>query len=199
VKFYVCAWHRVRGSAVCSNSFGRPAEAVDAAVVGWIRENVLQEKVVVAVINALRARLTERAGSNDADVRPLQQEEARLKRETERVAAVLATSDESPEAVVKALPERENRLRAVRSQIDAVRAGPAVIAAELNALESEARRRLRASWVGTRPSEEGGRVRARRTADLHAGRAPALPCGGPMPWCRCSVPNCSATPGGLER
>ena len=142
MKFYVCAWHRARGSTVCSNSFGRPVEAIDGAIVSWIRENVLQENVLVAAIETLRTRLTDRTVNMDAEVRSLQQEEARLKREAERLTAALATSDDAPEAVVKAIADRDRRLRAVRSQLDTLRAGPALIGAELNGLEAEARRRL---------------------------------------------------------
>jgi hypothetical protein len=101
VRYYVCAWRRARGESVCPNSFGRPAEPIDIDLTNWIRENVLQERVVVGALEVIRQRLAERSRTSDT--------------------AALARSDDPSETMVAAITERERRLRAIWSQLEGIR------------------------------------------------------------------------------
>ncbi|HSN99715.1 MAG TPA: zinc ribbon domain-containing protein [Candidatus Nanopelagicales bacterium] len=61
IKVYVCANHRERGT--CANAMRRPVEEVDAAVLGWIQEHVLDEEVIGKVMREVRRRLAVRVAT----------------------------------------------------------------------------------------------------------------------------------------
>ena len=142
VKVYSCAYHRNRGDAVCKNAVRRPVDRVDEAVIDWIEQNVLKEELIVAALDELRRRLQDRTQSSQSQVPPLETELKKLKGEVDRLTAALASSDDPPEAVVKAIVEREKKMTALKGQIQAVRATPMVLDTEVRAMEEEARRRL---------------------------------------------------------
>ena len=124
IKVYVCAWHRTRGEAVCTNSFARPVDAVDGAVIEWIQENLLQERMVLVALKKLRARLEQRARTSHHEIPKLEAEARKLKTEIDRLTNALVSTDDKPEAVVKAMALREKRLTMLRGQIVALRFQP---------------------------------------------------------------------------
>ena len=142
IKVYGCSWHRNRGDAVCANTVRRPVESVDEAVVGWVRENVLTEALILETLREVRRRLTERAKESSNEVPALERELRQLKAEVQRLANALASTDEKPEAIVTAIAEREKRMRARQARIEGVQTSPGVIGSEFSALEKDAHRRL---------------------------------------------------------
>lgn len=142
IKVYGCSWHRNRGDAVCGNTLRRPVDAVDEAVVGWLKDNVLSEALVLETLREVRRRLTERSRESSSEIPELEREVRRLKVEAQRLTTALATTDEKPEAIVAAIAEREKRMRTLQARIEALRTSPTVIGSELSVLEKEARRRL---------------------------------------------------------
>jgi site-specific DNA recombinase len=142
IKVYGCSWYRNRGDAVCKNTVRRPVDAVDEAVVGWLKENVLSEALVAETLREVRRRLTQRAKESSSEIPELEREVRRLKVEAQRLAKALATTDEKPEAIVVAIAEREKRMRTLQARVEALKASPTVIGSELSVLEKEARHRL---------------------------------------------------------
>lgn len=143
IKVYCCAWHRDRGNSVCANSMRRPMEVVDEAVVSWIREHVLTERRVVLALKEIRRRLRERTMSSGQELPGLEEDAKQVKREIDRLTVALASTEAKPEAVVRAIAEREERLRKLQARIEVLRAAPSVLDLEVRRMEMEARQRLK--------------------------------------------------------
>ena len=142
VKVYGCAWYKDRGSAVCSNALRRPVASVDAAVLGWIRENVLREEVIAEALRELRRRLAERAPTADTEAPELEAQAKKLRAEIERLGDAIVSTSEPPGALVRMMGEREKRLAGVEARFAALRTAPAVLDLEVRRMEKEARRRI---------------------------------------------------------
>ncbi len=142
IKVYVCSWHRNRGNEVCANSLRRPVQAINSAVVGWIQDNVLREDLVLDVLQEVRRRLADQAKSVDRELPGHQAEIQRFKIELDRLTAALASGDEKPGTIVKAIAERERRMAALEAQVNAARIAPSAVGAQLRGLEKLARKRL---------------------------------------------------------
>ncbi len=123
IKVYACAWHRDRGDSVCTNTTRRPVDAVDESVTAWIRENILNEGVVAAVLAKVRQQVEDAAlgTASDADTEgaTLERELARLENEIARLTSALATTDGPSETLVRAVVEREGRARTLRERLAA--------------------------------------------------------------------------------
>ena len=142
IKVYACSWHRNRGAGACSNSLRRPVEAVDEAVVGWLKANVLTEEVVAATLREVRRRLAERSKRAGEEIPALREQERQNKRDIDRLTEALLATDERPHAIVRAISEREQQLRAVEARIEALLTAPEVLDLEVRRLEKEAAKRL---------------------------------------------------------
>ncbi len=94
IKLYVCSHHRERGT--CKNTLRRPVAKVDAAVVEWLRAEVLTEDVIAAVLVEVRHRLAARSGQPSAERGELEAEAKRLRSEIDRLVMALASGVESP-------------------------------------------------------------------------------------------------------
>ena len=141
-KVYVCSWHRDRGKEVCGNKSRREVGTVDEAVIGWIRENILTEELVIQTIDTLRKRVAQRAENPGLEVPRLKKEKLKLEREVERLTLALASSDANPVSVVKAIAAKEGRIAEIRGSLEAIAQSPRVIENDLRALEEQARSRL---------------------------------------------------------
>jgi site-specific DNA recombinase len=141
VRAYGCSRHRDRGDAVCGNTLRRPVSTVDAAVIGWVQENVLREELIGDALAELRRRLSERAERPDTDAADLESEARRLRGEIDRLVGALAAGTESP-SIAGAIGEREQRLAEVRARLGVLSAAPSVLGLEVRRLEREARTRL---------------------------------------------------------
>lgn len=143
VRVYGCSWHRNRGDAVCKNTLRRPVQAVNDMLIDWVREHVLSEEVVLEALKEIRRRLAERAKTTTTDIPALAKEAADLRVEIDRLVLALASSDNKPEPVVRAIAERQERLTALDARLKAAKAAPEAIHTELRRMEAEAKNRLR--------------------------------------------------------
>ncbi len=159
IKVYGCSAHRDGGNKVCANTLRRPVELVDAAVLDWVKENVLQEEAIVQALRELRRRLSARMGTLNEDVPRLEAEARRLKKEIAKLADSLLCTKEKPRIIVEKIAEREEKLNELQARIASMRTAPQVLDLEARRMEKEARRRiadLRA--VMARNPEEAKRV-----------------------------------------
>ena len=141
-KVYACGWHRSRGDEVCAMRFRRPVAEVNAEVVRWVRQRILRESFIVEAIHELRAGVLKHARQMAKGTKALEDEATKLRREVDRLVAALATSDDKPDAVVRALAERQARIQELDAQIRVARMAPEAVSAEAKRLEAEARRRI---------------------------------------------------------
>ena len=155
IKAYACSYHRDRGNAVCENKLRRPMEEIDTAVASWLKENVLTEEIVIATLREVRNRLAKRADAGESELPELRKEAVSLEKQLSRLADALAVTDDSPETIVKAINEREKRLRSLQARMDSMKAAPSVIDMEVRRLEKEARNRLEQmqELLGRNPTE----------------------------------------------
>jgi len=118
---YMCAYHRDRGNTVCGNSLRRPVAGVDAKVVAHLRTVVLTPAFVEVVVAEVRRLLEERDKTPDSEVPDLEREAGQLRREIERLAVAVATSETRPEVLVRQLDERQRRLNETTAKLAAAR------------------------------------------------------------------------------
>ncbi|MDI1484712.1 recombinase family protein [Polyangium sp. y55x31] len=142
VRVYNCGWHRDRGSTVCGNGLRRPIAAVDAAVMRFIRENLLREDVILDALQELRRRLCERAKAADTEAPELEQEVRKVRAEIERLSEAIMSTTDPPATLVRMLKEREKRLSALEGKLTAIRTAPSVLDLEIGRMEREARKRI---------------------------------------------------------
>jgi site-specific DNA recombinase len=155
IKVYTCSYSRDRGKTVCSNTLRRPIETVNRAVIEWISSNVLSESVVLAALNQLRVQLAERAKTTTSDVPELEKERGRLRVEIDRLVLALATTDQPPEAVVRAIAERQAQLSELDARLRVAKAAPEALHLEVRRMETEAKKRIGdlQAMLGRNPDE----------------------------------------------
>ncbi|WP_240806612.1 recombinase family protein [Polyangium spumosum] len=142
VKVYGCAYSRDRGKAVCTNTLRRPVDGINNAVAKWISETVLSEELLLDVLQNVRERLAERTTKTTTDLPRMEKEATRLRTEIDRLITALATIDQKPEAVIRAIAERQEELSALEARLRGAKAAPEAIHLELRRMEAEARTRL---------------------------------------------------------
>jgi site-specific DNA recombinase len=144
IRVYQCGWARDRGSSVCTNTLRRPVESVDAVFRAWVEENMLNEKMVSAILREVRRRIADRSEQNVSEIDMLDVEIDRLNKEIKRLVAVAGTLEEEdkPPELGKALEEKTRRRRELTARREAMRAAPSVIDLEVRRLEAEARKTL---------------------------------------------------------
>ncbi len=138
---YACSKRKNLGSFACENSLRRPIDAIDKAVLGWIRDNVLTEKMLTHTLDQLRQTLTSRAQNAASELPELEAQVLTTKTELERLTNALLVSDDKPEIVLRMISEREKRLALLNARLTSARTAPSVHEAELRNLEKTARER----------------------------------------------------------
>lgn len=141
IKVYLCGRHRDRGAAVCGNTVRRPVDVVDAAVLGDIQRVVLNEEFIVQVLDEFRRQTAEQAEAAVRDAPELEKRLHALRAEIERLTNALATTDDKPDAVLRAIGARESEAKEIESRLAALRTAPGVFHVETRKLEQEARKR----------------------------------------------------------
>lgn len=138
IRSYRCAWAHDRGPTVCTNTMHRPADEMEGAVLGWIREVALAPGVITRVLHHLR-ELSQRTDDPTATaIERLESEHRRVTAEIGRLTAALATSDEPPDSIVRALGAREGALRMIVTDLAAARAATPPEALEWSQIEAAA-------------------------------------------------------------
>ena len=159
VGAYACSKRKNLGSFACENSLRRPVESIDKAVLDWIRDNVLTEKMLTRTMDMLRQTLTNRAENADSELPELEAQVQSVKAELTRLTNALLVSDDKPEIVLRMISEREKRLASLNARLTSARTAPSVHEAELRKLEQSARERQNElRGVFTRDPEEAHRV-----------------------------------------
>ena len=187
IHAYQCAWARDRGDTVCRNHLRRPLEELDGAVVGWIRDHVLNRDVISETLALVREQLAARAGKPDDARERLSEELRRIKAESDRIAEAIAHADEPPEVLLRKLSERERRAGEIKARLATlgaeppsvrewpeveakVRARVAALGAMLSRSTAEARTALKAlirpGTLRCQPVDHNGRPRYLLTAQV---------------------------------
>ena len=159
VAAYTCSKRKNLGSFACENSLRRPVESIDKAVIDWIRDNVLTEKMLMQTLGSLRQTIADRAQNADSELPELEAQVQSVKAELTRLTNALLVSDDKPEIVLRMISEREKRLSVLNARLTSARTAPSVHEAELRNLEKAARERQNElRGVFARSSEEARRV-----------------------------------------
>lgn len=140
---YVCAARREHGADACSNTVVRPTRVVDAAIVDWVRREVLSEDVISAILIELRARLRERMAERPAETARLEERRALLAGQRDRLADAIQFGDVPSRALVERLSSVERDLAETDRSLTVATAAAATIEEELDRLEAGALTRLR--------------------------------------------------------
>lgn len=140
VRVYTCSQHKNRGT--CSSTFSRPKDGVDAVVIDWVLNEVLNEKVVLATLRELRERLAARARTTSTEMPALERESKNITNEINRLVQAVAKTDKPPEPLISAIAERQARLSALDARIRAMKVAPDALGLEVRRMEAEARRRI---------------------------------------------------------
>jgi len=159
VGAYACSKRKNLGSFACENSLRRPITSIDKAVLDWIRDNVLTEKMLTRTLDDLRTRLTNRAQNAASELPELEVQVQSVKAELTRLTNALLVSDDKPEIVLRMISEREKRLALLNARLVSARTAPSIHEAELRNLEKTARERQNElRGVFTQDSEEARRA-----------------------------------------
>jgi len=143
IRVYNCAWHRDRGASVCRNGLRRPVKAVDAAVVEWIRVNLLDEDMISNVVQELRERMGNRAKPETPKAPEIEAEVSQVRTEMERLSQAIVSTSDAPTMLVEMLKEREKRLGLLEEKLAQSRASPDTPAIDMANIDAIARERLR--------------------------------------------------------
>lgn len=143
IRVYNCAWHRDRGATVCRNGLRRPVKAVDAAVVEWIRVNLLDDDMISCVVHELRERLGNRAKPETSDAPKIEAEVFQVRAEMDRLSQAIVSTNDAPMMLVEMLKEREKRLGELEQKLTHARASPDLPAIDMANIDQFARERLR--------------------------------------------------------
>jgi len=117
--------------------------AVDAAVVEWIRVNVLDEDMISDVVQELRERLAQRAKPTALEAPEIEIEMRQLRAEMERLSLAIVSTNEAPTMLVEMLKEREQRLRVLEGKLANARESTEAPAIDMANIDTIARNRLR--------------------------------------------------------
>lgn len=122
IRSYRCGWAHNRGPTVCANKMHRPADEMEGAVLGWLRDVALAPGVIARVLHHLHALSQRDEHPAAATIERLESETRKVSAEIGRLTTALATSDAPPEAIVRALGAREKALKALEVELGAARA-----------------------------------------------------------------------------
>ncbi len=141
VATYACSKRKNLGAHACKNSLRRPVEAINAAVVEWIRSNVLDEELIAMTLEELRHRMASRAETSANERPEIEAQMDVVKVELERLGNALVATNEKPDLVLRMIAEREKRLAALEARLAEVRASPTTNT-RIDDIEQKARERL---------------------------------------------------------
>jgi len=142
IQVYTCAWRRSRGETVCNNTSRRPVAVIDRAVIEWIGEHVLSDRLVRDVMAEIHRRLHERTRPGAPEVAELRRQVAALRAEIARLVEAIATSAEAPAPIVGAVAGRQARLDELEEQLRQATAPEGAVRLELRRIEEACARRL---------------------------------------------------------
>jgi site-specific DNA recombinase len=136
---YRCAWSKSRGPEVCTNRVRRPIDDLEAPLVSMFRD-ALKPAMSRALVE-IRRILEADAGPTSNPVEGLEGELRRVQAEITRITNAIVTTDAAPEALTRALLDREAQARKVREQLATARVASGASTRWAD-IEAEAIRRL---------------------------------------------------------
>ncbi|HEY2510105.1 MAG TPA: recombinase family protein [Polyangiaceae bacterium] len=140
IKVYLCGYYQDR--AACKNSLRRPVDDIDAKCVGWIKERLLQEDVILAVLAEVRRRVVEQSKETGPEIDQLEAQATALRREVSNLAEAIALTKGSVTALSEKLSERQDRLVTIEARLKLLNAAPDVLSLEVRRLEAGVRKRI---------------------------------------------------------
>lgn len=135
---YSCKYHKERGEAVCASKLRRPVTTTNAVVIDWIKEHITEE-LALKLVCELRDEWEAEAKDAHSKTAMLKKEADKLRREIDRLVNALARTDDTPDALVKGIADRQERLREIDGQLRAAEAAPAFIEHHLDRIARRAR------------------------------------------------------------
>lgn len=117
VRAYACLWHRDRGRSVCTASYTRPMDRVDAVVLDWLAREVLSPERLAAAAADARAAVLRAQSEPDPALVELRREEASHAAAVDRLTAAVAEGAGAVPELARALVERSRRLGEVRAEL----------------------------------------------------------------------------------
>jgi site-specific DNA recombinase len=136
---YGCSMHHQRGNSVCSNSLLIRRDELEERLLRRLQESVLREEVIDYAVARLRDELQKRHEELNAGLRNLKEEKQRIEGELRNLVESIAVGNGSP-AIMAAITERENRIRAITNLL--VEPGPGSLQEKLEELRTLAVRHL---------------------------------------------------------
>jgi site-specific DNA recombinase len=149
IPVYQCGWARDRGDTVCRNRLKRPTDEINGAIVGWILDRVLSDDVLDAILATMKRVHVSEVATPASPLAPIEAELRKVNAEIQRLATAIATTDTAPDALTKALVERERRARDLRERLSVTQAAPKPVVKRWIEIERETREmaaKLRATF-----------------------------------------------------
>ncbi len=143
IKVYACCRRRDRGGTVCASTLRREIGAVDGAVLGWVRREVLTEEYVAAIVAEARRCVAERASTHEGELEQLERQAKKLRAEVDKFAELALEAPADARAVFFAkVGERQKELTAIEMRLRTAKTVPAAMDLEFRRLEKDAHQRL---------------------------------------------------------
>jgi hypothetical protein len=127
----------------CPNTLRRPVSEVNAAVLSWLEEELLREKLVSDTLAEVRARIGVRLKQQTEETPRLQARAEKLRAECDRLVELAMGAQRGTEGVFyERIAEGKTELDGIEAQLRARKAAPSAIDLEIRRMEAEAKRRL---------------------------------------------------------
>ena len=139
VQRYGCSMHHQRGDSVCTNSLLIRRDDLEERLLKRLQESVLREEVVDYAVARLGLELEKRQEQLTTELRNLKEEKQRIEMELRNLVEAIAAGNGSP-AIMAAITERENRMRAITNQL--LEPGPGSLQEKLDELRAIAKKHL---------------------------------------------------------
>ncbi len=140
LRYYGCSWHNNRGITVCPNSHRVEMSSVDDRVIEAIEHLVLTPAHIAYVVDGAARLVAQQLAEAPGRAEMIAAEIAKLRREADRLVAAIAV-DDSPQALISGLKDRETRIHALQLELDSLGAGTALSALDLACLKRTLRDR----------------------------------------------------------
>lgn len=141
VKVYACGRHHQRGNAVCPVTVYQRMEDVESALVEYLQEHMLNERVLEQVLSEIREQIAAQLPKREADVSALEAELRSVRTEQKRLAKAVALADDVPELVAE-LRQRAARIQHLEAQILSAKRTPDDLEALVREIEASSRAKL---------------------------------------------------------
>jgi len=139
--YYACCKNHKQGDAGCSNTLRQRVEVVDRIFLEGFHREVLTPVVTRRIFELAAERLRQEMDAEPSKLDTLKKQQAKVQAEITRLVASIA-GGEAPEAVVKAIRDREERQKVLSQEIARLEAAPALVGTNIDAALKEMRKDL---------------------------------------------------------